>query len=107
MITRSKQNWEIGSQVRVGFLTLKVIARVPTPGDGAPDAYFLTNLSGDKLYEFVPHHGLRLTSLDEAERRITEYRKYIERVVSQDVGRRQQAAAISRRFNELFAEVGA
>ena len=59
MITasRTKQDWSVGSTVRVGFLTLTVIAIVPTPGDGMPDEYRLVSASG-KQYSFVPHIGL-------------------------------------------------
>ncbi len=43
MITKSKagNTWEVGEMVKVGFLTLKVLAKVPTPGDYMPDAYAL------------------------------------------------------------------
>jgi len=58
MIQNSRQIWEIGSTVRVGFLTLRVVGKIPTPGDYAPDAYRLTSLDGRKAYEFVPHRGL-------------------------------------------------
>jgi hypothetical protein len=105
MITRSKQNWQVGSLVKVGFLQLRVTACVPTPGDAAPDAYFLTNLTGDKLYEFVPHHGLRVASLDDAAERVTAYRRHVELVAAQAISRAAKADAISSRFNQLFAEV--
>lgn len=66
MITRSKQNWEIGSTVKVGFLSLQVVAKVATPGDWLPDAYALTNGKGT-FYRFVPHNGLtRCANLAEA-----------------------------------------
>jgi len=58
VITKSKQSWEVGSQVKVGFLTLRVTAKEPTPGDYMPDAYHLSSLDGSKLYRFVPHNGL-------------------------------------------------
>lgn len=58
MITNSKQTWEVGEMVKVGFLTLRVTAKEPTPGDYAPDAYWLTDRSGSKKYRFVPHKGL-------------------------------------------------
>jgi hypothetical protein len=58
MITKSKQVWEVGEAVKVGFLTLVVKAKVLTPGDYLPDAYALTNVKGDKFYRFVPHNGL-------------------------------------------------
>ena len=60
------QDWSNGSIVNVGFLKgLKVIEKVPTPGDYRPDAYALE--SNGKFYQFVPHNGLaRCYSLDEA-----------------------------------------
>jgi len=61
MIRNSKQNWEVGQTVKVGFLTLRVTAKEPTPGDFMPDAYHLESLDGSKKYEFVPHHGLSRT----------------------------------------------
>ena len=56
MITKSKQDWEIGKEVRVGFLSLTVVDAKKTPKDGYPDAYLLTN--GKKFYAFTPHNGL-------------------------------------------------
>ena len=58
MITNSKQAWEVGEMVKVGFLTLRVTAKEPTPGDYAPDAYILTDKTGTKTYRFVPHKGI-------------------------------------------------
>ena len=67
MVTNSKQSWEVGQSVKVGFLTLVVVARIATPGDFLPDAYALTNAKGDRFYRFVPHNGLtRCESLAEA-----------------------------------------
>jgi hypothetical protein len=58
MITKSKQQWEVGQTVKVGFLNnLTVIAKVPTPGDYAPDAYILRSPKGTE-YRFVPHNGI-------------------------------------------------
>lgn len=59
MINRSKQAWEVGETVRVGFLTLRVLAKQATPGDYRPDAYVLTNARADRWYRFVPHFGLQ------------------------------------------------
>lgn len=59
MIRNSSQVWEVGETVKVGFLTLRVTAKVPTPGDFAPDAYLLTDKTGQKKYRFVPHNGLQ------------------------------------------------
>lgn len=67
MITRSKQKWEVGNAVKVGFLTLTVVEKVATPGDWLPDAYVLTNVAKSAFYRFVPHNGLtRCASLAEA-----------------------------------------
>jgi hypothetical protein len=62
----SKQSWEIGSVVKVGFLRLRVLAKVATPGNRLPDQYALTNDAG-KFYRFIPHNGLeRCDSLQHA-----------------------------------------
>lgn len=67
MIKNSKQNWQVGETVKVGFLALTVCAKVATPGDYMPDAYALTNKGATAFYRFVPHHGLtRCGSLAEA-----------------------------------------
>jgi hypothetical protein len=60
MIQTSKQQWEVGEVVRVGFLSLRVVAKEPTPGDYKPDAYVLCGLGANeqKRYRFVPHNGL-------------------------------------------------
>ena len=49
---KSSQTWEIGSMVRAGFCTLRVLERV---GYG----YVLTSPDGTKLYRFEPYMGLR------------------------------------------------
>ena len=61
MITRSKQDWSVGSTVKVGFLTLTVVALIPTPGDWLPDKYLLESSKGVK-YHFTPHNGLEKLS---------------------------------------------
>jgi len=60
MITKSKQSWEVGETVKVGFLTLRIISKEPTPGDYMPDAYILCGLGNQssRKYRFVPHNGL-------------------------------------------------
>lgn len=60
MINTTSQNWQPGQTVKVGFLWLQVQSIEPTPGDGKPDAYILTNLPmlPERTYRFVPHHGL-------------------------------------------------
>lgn len=57
MIKNTKQNWQVGETVTVGFLSLRILAKIQTPGDYLPDAYALTNMVGDKFYKFVPHNG--------------------------------------------------
>ena len=57
MISRSKQSWEAGSIVKVGFMTLMVQAAIETPRNYAPDAYLLSSAKGQN-YLFVPHKGL-------------------------------------------------
>lgn len=61
-----ENTWEVGEIVRVGFLKLKVLAKVPTPGDYLPDAYALGSANGS-IYKFTPYNGLtRCASLEEA-----------------------------------------
>ena len=57
VVKNSKQNWNIGSTVKIGFLELRIIC-VKSIVDGLPDNYELENLKGDKLYEFTPYNGL-------------------------------------------------
>lgn len=59
MISKSTQSWEIGEQVKVGFLSLRIVDKQATPGDYLPDAYILTNKDATKYYRFVPHNGLQ------------------------------------------------
>ena len=67
MIKNSKQVWQVGESVKVGFMSLRVLARIPTPGDYMPDAYALTNHDGSRFYRFVPHNGCtRCDSLADA-----------------------------------------
>lgn len=57
MITKTKQNWNVGQIVKVGFMTLKVLS-VKAVKDNLPDIYTLENPKNGKKYEFVPHNGL-------------------------------------------------
>ena len=68
MITTSKQIWAVGEMVKVGFMSLRVMATQATPGDYKPDAYVLANAKADKFYRFVPHHGIEggFSSMSEA-----------------------------------------
>jgi hypothetical protein len=66
MIENTTQVWEPGQTVKVGFLSLDVVAKIATPGDYRPDAYALMSVKG-VFYHFVPHFGLsRCDSLAQA-----------------------------------------
>ena len=97
--------WEVGSTVKVGFLQLKIIAAIPTPNDSLPDVYFLANLAGDTLYQFIPHQGLARAELGDVQQKVANYRAHVERIAAEATSRAQKAAAITRRFDALFAEV--
>ena len=58
MINRTKQDWQPGNEVKVGFLRLRVIGW-RAEYDYMPDIYTLESLDGSKRYEFIPHHGLK------------------------------------------------
>lgn len=67
MIQKTKQCWEVGETVKVGFMSLRVLAKVATPGNWLPDQYALTDKTGEKFYRFVPHNGCeRVASLQDA-----------------------------------------
>lgn len=69
MIKNGKQVWQVGETVKVGFMSLRVLAKVATPGNYLPDQYALTNADGSRFYRFVPHNGCeRMESLDDAMR---------------------------------------
>lgn len=90
MITKTKQSWEVGQTVKVGFMSLVVAAKVPTPGDFAPDAYLLTNHAVTQLYKFVPHNGCeKLTPLEA---------KAL--MASQAFAARQQTAAVLQKVRD-------
>jgi len=67
MSKTSKQEWTAGSTVKVGFLTLVVVAKIATPGDYLPDAYICKNPAGTQLYKAVPFNGVEKLSLVEAQ----------------------------------------
>lgn len=52
--------WAPDSIVKVGYMTLRVVKRIPTPGDGKPDQWELESVDGYKTYRFAPYSGLRL-----------------------------------------------
>jgi hypothetical protein len=56
-IKNSKQDWAVGSVVKVGFMKLRVIG-IRAEKDYLPDIYDMESLDGRKRYEFIPHNGL-------------------------------------------------
>lgn len=61
VIAKSKQNWEIGNLIKVGFLTLKVL-NIEAGKNGLPDYYILENPKNGGLYRFIPWYGLEAFS---------------------------------------------
>lgn len=102
MITKTKQNWSPGQQVRVGFLTLTVQAALATPGDGMPDVYFLTNQAGEKLFRFTPHFGLERISIEEAERQMADARRSCERIAAAAISKAAKQSAAHSAINRAF-----
>lgn len=101
MVRNSNQSWDVGATVRVGFLRLTVQALIPTPGDGLPDEYLLTNAGGNRVYAFTPHNGLQLISLAEAQQKLAAAQAHAARVAAESTLRAADAA----RIKALFAEV--
>ena len=56
-ITNSKQNWEIGDRVNVGFMKNLLVTKIDSIVDGLPDIYTLESNTGN-LYQFTPHNGI-------------------------------------------------
>ena len=52
----TKQNWNIGEEVKIGFMKLRVTG-MRAEYDYLPDIYTLESATGKK-YEFIPHNGL-------------------------------------------------
>ena len=104
MVSNSKQNWAVGNTVKVGFLSLVVKAAIATPGDYLPDAYILTNVTGTKLYKFVPHNGLESISLIDAREMIADAKVQSDRIAAAAIAKAQsQAKAIAEINDLLFA----
>jgi len=99
MITKTKQNWQVGATVKVGFLTLVVKAAVATPGDFAPDAYILANQAGTQLYKFVPHNGVQKIDVSEAHELMAEAKAYAARLADAAI----KKAAATNEIDALFA----
>lgn len=106
MITKTAQNWAIGSSVKVGFLTLTVRSALATPGDSKPDAYVLSNKQGTQLYKFVPHNGLEKLSLTDARELINNAAIDAKRVADAALAKLQRDQKTIREINDvIFGEV--
>ncbi|MGH8258104.1 MAG: hypothetical protein ACREUG_00265 [Steroidobacteraceae bacterium] len=98
MVKNSKQNWTVGQQVKVGFLTLTVRAAIPSPGDYRPDSYLLSNAAGDKVYEFTPHMGLQRLELHEAAELLEQARQHAARVAADAMAQAARVAKVASLF---------
>ena len=56
-IINTRQDWQIGSRVNVGFLKNLLVTKIDAIYDGLPDIYTLESNTG-KLYQFTPHNGI-------------------------------------------------
>ena len=56
-ITNTRQDWQIGSRVNVGFLKDLLVTKIDAIYDGLPDIYTLEDNSG-RIYQFTPHSGI-------------------------------------------------
>ncbi|RKR46278.1 hypothetical protein [Paraburkholderia sp. BL17N1] len=102
MIKNSKQSWEVGSTVKVGFLSLTVKAAIATPGDFAPDAYILVNKAGTQLYKFVPHNGVEKISPTEARELIADAWVHADKIAAACVKRAADSARAIAEINEII-----
>lgn len=55
--TTSKNTWNIGDTVSIGFMKNLKVLSVRAEKDFLPDIYTLQAVNGQK-YEFIPHNGL-------------------------------------------------
>ena len=99
MVKNSKQNWQVGATVKVGFLSLVVKAAIATPGDYLPDAYILSNQAGTQLYKFVPHNGLEKIDVAEAKEMLSAAERHAAKAAANAI----EKAASGREISALFA----
>jgi hypothetical protein len=102
MIKNSKQSWEVGSTVKVGFLSLTVKAAIATPGDFAPDAYILSNAASTQLYRFVPHHGVEKISLVEARELIADAWVQADKFAAAAIQRAKESEKAIAEINDII-----
>lgn len=103
MQTKAKQDWSVGATVKVGFLSLTVVAKVPTPGDFKPDAYVLASATKGTFYEFVPHNGLNKIEAHEARELVAEGRRVAEQQAAAVITRASASAAHAAEVTNLMA----
>ena len=56
-IINTKQSWQVGDRVNVGFMKNLLVTKIDSIVDGLPDIYSLESNTG-KLYQFTPHNGI-------------------------------------------------
>ena len=56
-IINTKQSWQVGDRVNVGFMKNLLVTKIDSIVDGLPDIYTLESNIG-KLYQFTPHNGI-------------------------------------------------
>jgi len=102
MIKKTRQAWDIGATVKVGFLTLVVKAAIATPGDYLPDAYILVNQAGTQLYKFVPHNGVEKIDPLKARELIADAKLRAERLATAAIEKAQRDATATAAINDLI-----
>ncbi|AOY93807.1 hypothetical protein BKK79_19880 [Cupriavidus sp. USMAA2-4] len=102
MRKQAKQSWEVGQQVKVGFLAgLTVVAKIPTPGDYAPAAYVLVR--GEQFYSFVPHNGLTKITAAEAREMVADAKRVHAAAEARAAAQAAGAIAAAKLAAELMA----
>jgi len=102
MRTKTRQDWAVGSTVKVGFMTLVVKARLTN------SEHLLANAAGDKLYHQTPYSGVLSVSVLEARELLAaaswDAKVQAERLIAES---RASAAAVVAINDMLFAAVAA
>lgn len=91
MVSNSKQQWEVGQTVKVGFMQLTVRQAL-----GA--VYILTNKAGDKLYAFEPYTGCRAIDADELRYMRATAERHAASIASQAFALASRAAEVDALF---------
>ena len=101
MVKNSTQRWEQGQTVKVGFMSLVVHCAIPTPCDGRPDSYLLSNVAGDRLYRFTPHFGCERIAIEEARDLIQTAKAHSAAIAAQATSRAAQTTLMRARLAAL------